>query len=239
MWIEIVQVPPQTPKQILARLKQHIQLVSETLVQVVNVLLHVPWAIPCRDDGALGLEQERKCFLPFVHRSRVAETRVEDNKAVKVRVIWVEVSGFVQGVVVIHISADFHGIGYAIFDNGTKGVEWCTWGKGKFFLAVGHAFGSNEVERKLYAMEEVRELHPGLSWKGRLGACTKDEETHRGRCKLGVLPGVAAACARRVKSVSQRCELVSFWRLKRVRHLCLPLKLFKPSGVIRPFLRRL
>lgn len=124
MRIIIVEVPAQAPKEVLAGLEQDIHFVAEALLQMVDILLHVPGRVAGCNDGALCLEEQRERLLPLVHAGCVAEARVEDDEAVKVRVVRVKVARLVDGVVVLDKSADLHGVADAVFDDGAKGVEW-------------------------------------------------------------------------------------------------------------------
>lgn len=94
MRIKVVQIPPQTPEDILTWLEKHVHLISEALVQVVDVLLHIPRAVASRNDGAFGFEKEGERFLPFVHGRGITESGMEDDEAVEVRIVGVEMSGF-------------------------------------------------------------------------------------------------------------------------------------------------
>jgi hypothetical protein len=113
-------------------------------------------------------------------------------------------------MVVLDKGTYLHGVGYTVFDDGAEGVEGCTWWEGKFFLTIRHAFGADEVERELHAVEEVCKLHPGFPRKRRLGTRTKNEKTHGRRSEFGVLPGVTTTSSWRVEGVSQRYDYVSF-----------------------------
>lgn len=175
MRVQVVQIPSQTPKQILAWLEQHIHLVSEALVQEIHILLHIPWAVSSGDDGALSLQQERKCLFPLVHRPRVSETWMEYDEAVKVWIVRLEMSSLMEIVVVFDISADLHGVGYTIFDDGAEGVQRCLFRQRQLLLAVCHAFGTDEVEGELHSVEEIGELHPCFAGQGGLGAGSEDE----------------------------------------------------------------
>jgi hypothetical protein len=207
MWVEIVEVPAQASEQILARLKQYVHLVAEPLVQKVDVLLHIPGAVAGRDNWNLGLEEQRERFLPLVGRGRVAEAWMEDNKAVKVGIVRVEVARLVYIVVVLDKSANLHGVADAVFDYSAKGVEGCSLGEGQFFLAVRHALGPDEVQGELHTVEQVGKLHPCLTGERGFCACAENEETDRGRGESCILPGVPAASSGWVERVSEGCAM--------------------------------
>lgn len=238
MGVKIIQIPPQAPEQVLAWLEQDIHLVTVALRQMVDVLLYVPWRVTGGDDGDLGLEEQRECLFPFVHGGCVAETGVEDDEAVEVGVIGVEVAGLVDVVVVFDESADLHGVGDAVLDDGAKGIEWCALGEWKLLFAVCHGLRANEVQRELDSVEEVGQLHPGLARKRRLSARTEDEEADRRGSDAGVLPGVATTGSGWVECVPEGYADVSTLRILGI-DIDLPLKLFSPSGVILPPLRML
>jgi hypothetical protein len=86
-------------------------------------------------------------------------------------------------------------------------------------------------------VEEVGELHPGFTRQGGLGAGSEDEEAYGRRGEFGVLPGVAAAGSWGMEGVSKRWDCVRFLEVWYRSDVCLPLKLFNPSAVMRPFLR--
>jgi hypothetical protein len=213
MRVEIVQVPSQTSEQVLARLKQYVHLVAVTLRQVIYILLYIPRRVTSSDDGHLSLEKQRQSLFPLVHRGCVAKTGVEDDEAIEIRIVWVEVAGLVDVVVMFNESADLHGIGNAIFDDGAEGIERCAFRQRKFVLAVCHSFGANEVEGELDTVEEVSQLHPGLTRKRRLSTCTENEEADRRGSNAGVLPCVTTTASWGVESVSQSCIDVSALQL--------------------------
>lgn len=213
MRVEIVQVPSQTSEQVLTRLKQDVHLVAVTLRQVIYILLYIPRRVTSSDDGYLGLEKQRQSLFPLVHRGCVTETGVEDDEAIKVRIVWVEVAGLVDVVVVFNESADLHGIGNAVFDYGAEGIERCAFGQRKFVLTVCHSFGANEVKGELDTVEEVSQLHPGLPGKRRLSTCAEDEEADRRGSNAGVLPCVTTTASWGMESVSQSCINVSALQL--------------------------
>ena len=163
MRVQVVQVPSQTPEQVLSRLKQNVHLIAVALCKVVNVLLHIPWRVSRSDDGDLGFEEQGNCLLPLMHRGCVTKTRVEDDEAVEVGIVGVEVAGLVDVVVVFDESTDLHGIGDAVFDDGAEGVEWCALGKRELLFTVRHGLRTNEVQGELDSVEEVGQLHPRLS----------------------------------------------------------------------------
>lgn len=57
MRIKVVEVPPQTPEQVLSWLEQDIHLISESLVQKVDILLQISWRVACCNDGNLCFEE--------------------------------------------------------------------------------------------------------------------------------------------------------------------------------------
>jgi len=148
-----------------------------------------------------------------VRRGGVTEARVEDDKAVKVRVVRIEVACLVNVVEVIDKRANLHRVADAVFDNGTERVERCAFGKGEFVFAVRHALRPDEVEGELDTVEEVGQLHPCFAGKGGLRTGAKDKETDSGRRNARVLPGVAATSPRRVKSMTKCFLCISIARV--------------------------
>jgi hypothetical protein len=181
MRIEIIQIPPHTPKEILARLKQHIHLAPMSGIKMVDILLHVERRISRSDNRTLGFEQQRQRLFPFVHGSRVAETGVETDEAVEIGVVGVEVACFMHGVVVVDKGAYFQGVADAVFDDGAEGIEGRARGERELGFAVRHGFGADEVDGELHAVEEVHHLHPHFAWERGFGTSAEDEETDRGR----------------------------------------------------------
>ena len=66
MGIEVIQIPAQTAKDILAGLKKHIELASTLLMNPVDITLHIPLRITRAQDGNFSLQQLGQCFLPLV-----------------------------------------------------------------------------------------------------------------------------------------------------------------------------
>lgn len=89
---------------------------------------------------------------------------MEQHKAVKVWIVWVKLSGLVQGMVVLNERGDLEGVGEAVFNNGTEWVGWGAFGEGELVFTVGHGFRTDEDEVEGNAGEEVSELDPDFSW---------------------------------------------------------------------------
>lgn len=120
--IQIVQIPPQTPEPVLARLNQEIHLSSRLLLHPLNVTLHVELRVSGADDGHLHVQELGQGLLPFVRACWVAETGVEAYYRVEVRVERSEVLRLVEGVEVFDVGADLHLASKTIFDDGAEGV---------------------------------------------------------------------------------------------------------------------
>lgn len=66
MRVKIIEIPPQASEQILTRFEQHVHLIAEPVLQEIDVLLHIPRAVSGRDDGYLGLKEERERLFPLM-----------------------------------------------------------------------------------------------------------------------------------------------------------------------------
>lgn len=73
----------------------------------------------------------------------MADPRVEEDEAVEVRVIRVELLRFVQSVEIIDIGADFEFV-LDEFEDGAEGVGRCAFGEREFGVTVEHGFGADE-----------------------------------------------------------------------------------------------
>lgn len=80
---------------------------------------------------------------------------MEEDEAVEIGVEGLEMFGFVEGVVVFDIRADFQFVADAVFDDGSVRVTGRSFGEGKFSVPVCHAFGPDEYEVELDAWEDV------------------------------------------------------------------------------------
>ena len=120
--VQIVQIPPQTPEPVLAGLNEQIHLSSRFLLDPLNVTLHIELRVSSADDGHLHVQELGQSLLPFVRACWVAETGVEANYSIEVRVERSEVLSIVEGVEVFDVGADLHLTSKAIFDNGAEGV---------------------------------------------------------------------------------------------------------------------
>ena len=89
---------------------------------------------------------------------------MEKHKAVKVRVVRVELTRLVEGVVVLYEGGDLEGVGEAVLDDGAEGVGWCAFRERELVFTVSHRFWTDEDEVEGDAGEEVGELDPDLSW---------------------------------------------------------------------------
>lgn len=89
---------------------------------------------------------------------------MEQHKAVKVRIVRVELSGLVQGVVVLYEGGDLEGVGEAVLNNGTEWIRWGAFRERELVFTVCHGFGTDEDEVEGDAREEVGELDPDFSW---------------------------------------------------------------------------
>lgn len=98
------------------------------------------------------------------------QSRMEEHKSVKVRVVRGEVLRGVQGVEVLYIRADLHRPAESVFDDCAKGVGGRAGGEGELGVAIRHCFGADEDHVEGGAGEEVGELEPDFSRETGFGA---------------------------------------------------------------------
>lgn len=184
--VHVVEIPPQTPKGVLPRLQQQVELASGGLVDPFDVPLHVVLRVARHDNRRLGLQQHGDGLDPLVRAGGVAQARVEEHEAVEVRVVRVEVAGLVDGVVVINDSADLHVLPRPLND-GSEGVARRPLRERELIVAVCHGLRADEDEVEAGAREQVGELDPGVAREGRLCTRAEDKEADWGRLKTQVL----------------------------------------------------
>jgi hypothetical protein len=131
----------------------------------------------------------------------MTQTRMEKHEAVEVWIVGVEVPCLVKSMVVFYEGADLH-LAQAVFNDGAKGVAGCPFRKGKFSVAVGHAFGPDEDEVEGYSGEEEGKLHPDFAGKGGLRASAENEEADWGRVGSKTFDSRTSTCLERVQIVS-------------------------------------
>lgn len=201
--IQIVEIPPQTPEPVLARLDEQIHLATGLRLDPFDVALHVEFCVAGANDGDLHVQKLGQSLLPLVRAGRVAQTRVEAYDGVEVRVEGAEMLRVVERVEVIHVGADLHLATKAIFDDGTEGVGRSSRREGEFVVAVCHAFGADEDQVEGDAREEVGELQPNFAWQRRFGSGAQDEDADWWRVGAQALDGDVGARARRVERVAE------------------------------------
>lgn len=177
-WIEIIQIPPQTPKPVLARLHEQVHFPSPFLLDPVDVALHVEVRVPGADDRNFGCKELRERARPLVRGGRVSKPRVEEHEGVEVWIVGHEFAGFVQRVEVIDVGRDLHLTAQPVFYYGAERVSGLARWERELGVAVRHAFGSDEDEVEGGAGEEVRELDPDLAGKRGFCARAENEQTH-------------------------------------------------------------
>ena len=212
MRIQIVEIPSQTSEDILTRFEQHIKLPSAFLVDPVNVPLHVPLRVARADNRDLGLQQLWERFLPFVRASGVAQTRVEENHTVQVRIEWLEVVGLVHRVEIVHVGCDLHLSAQSVFHDSSKGVLGRSLWEREFFVPVGHAFRPDEYQMEHGSGEHVTELKPDITGQGGLSTRSKDEKSDRRRFETQSLEVGSFTRLGRVQSIPQ--SLIQLVRIK-------------------------
>lgn len=159
--IRIVQVPSQAAECILAGLEEHVKLAARLLLNPLHVTLHIELRVSRADDGELCVKKQRQRFIPLVAAGRMAETWVEEHKAVKVGIIRRKVSSVVHRVEVVHNGANLHLIPDTVLNNGTERVRRRALRQRELIVTVGHTLRANEDEVQSSFGEEMRKLHPG------------------------------------------------------------------------------
>lgn len=175
MRIQIVQIPSQASESVLPGLEQDVEFSRALFLDPVHIPLHIPLRVSRAQDGHLRLQELRKSLFPFMSTSRVPETRVEEHKAVKVWVIWIEILSFMHIVEVINVGSDLHLWAETVLNNGAKWIFRCAFRKRKFVVSVGHTFRSDEDEVDKGSGEHMGELKPDLTGQGRLGTSSKNK----------------------------------------------------------------
>lgn len=177
--VKVIDIPPQTPEDILARLQQDIKLAARLLAHPLNIPLHVELRVPRRDDGHLGLEQLRERLLPLVAARRVAQARVEEDEAVEVGVVRLKVPAPVDRVVVVDDGADLHARRHAVLDNHAERVRRRARRQRELVVPVRHALRADEDEVNPALGEEVRQLHPDVARQRRFRTRAQAEHADR------------------------------------------------------------
>lgn len=203
MRVQIIQIPPQTTEDVLPRFQQDISFTPALFANPVNVSLHVPLRVSRADDWDLCLQQLRESLLPFERAGRVAQTGVEEDHKVQVRVERLEVVGFVHCMEVVNVGGDLHLSTQSVFHDASEGVLRCPLREREFFVTVGHAFRSNEDQVEQGTGEDVTELKPDIAGQGRFGTSSEDEDSDWGRFKTQSLNIGSLSGLRGVQSVSQ------------------------------------
>lgn len=201
--VQIIKVPPQTPKAVLARLDEQVHLAARLRLDPIDIALHVEVRVARADDGDLHVEQLGQSLLPLVRARRVAQPGVEAHHRVEVGVEGTEVLRFVQRVEIFHVSADFHLAAETIFDDRAEGVGRRPRWEGEFVVAVGHALGADEDQVEGDAREEVRELEPDFARERGFGAGTEDEKADWRGVGPETFDGDVCARSFRVESVAK------------------------------------
>ncbi|TLS22605.1 uncharacterized protein PpBr36_06047 [Pyricularia pennisetigena] len=90
---------------------------------------------------------------------------VEEDEAVKVRVVGGKVTGPVDVVVVVDYGANLHGRPDAVLDNGAIWVARGARRERKLVVAVEHALRPDHDEMKPLAWEKMCQLNPHVTGK--------------------------------------------------------------------------
>ncbi len=159
--VVIAQIPSQAAKLILSGGHQDVHFCAPFFLHEIYIPCHVPFAVACGDNRTLGLQQFWDGVFPFVNAGRVAEARMKKHKAIEVRVIGVEVLGFMEGVEVFDVSIDFEFIEQ--LEDGAEGVGGGAFRHGHFAVAVHHGLWANEDDVKDDLWKEPNHLLPDIA----------------------------------------------------------------------------
>jgi hypothetical protein len=180
MRILVIQIPAQTAEDVLTRLKQHIKLTPTLLTNPIDIAFHIPLRVPSAENRDLGLKKLRQSLLPLMRASRVTQTRMEEHKAIKVRIEGTKVLCLVHGMEVVDVSGDLHLATESVLDDSAEGVLGSALGQRELAVPVCHALGSNEDEMQESTRVHVLQLQPHVTGQGGFGAGTQDEDSYWG-----------------------------------------------------------
>lgn len=170
--IQVVEIPPLTSEYVLAGLHEDVKLASTSLVNPVNVSLHVELRVASSNDWSFGLKQQRYRLRPLVGASGMPHSGMEEDEAIKVRVVRGKVARLVNSVVVVYNGADFHRGPDTVFHHSAKRIGWRPRRQRKLVISICHAFRPNEDEVELSSREKMGELYPHVTRQRRLSPCS-------------------------------------------------------------------
>lgn len=212
MRILIIQIPAQTAEDILPGLKEHIKFSTTLLTHPVNITLQIPLGIPSTDDRNLGLKQLRQRLLPLMRASRVTQTRVEEHKAIQVRIEGTEILRLFHSVEVVHVGSDLHLATESVLDDAAEGVLRCALGKRILSVSIRHALRSDEDEVQQSAGVHVLQLQPDVAGEGRLCAGAENEDSYWGRLQAETFDVDAFTGFRGVEGVAEGTQTLQSLR---------------------------
>lgn len=111
------------------------------------------------------------------------QSRVKKHKAVKIRIVRLEVLRAVHIVVVVRVRRDLDQTSQLIFHHAAMRVAPRAVWQGEFGFPTHHGFRADEDDVDGCTGEEVGELIPDGAREGGFGAGTEDEEPDRGGFK--------------------------------------------------------
>lgn len=203
MRVQVVQIPPQTTENILAWLKKYVEFTSAFLANPVDIPLHVPLCVPSGNDRDLGLQKLWQSFFPLMRARRVPEARMEKHKAVQIGIKRLEILRFVHGVEVVNVRCDLQLTTESILHNASKRILRGPLGKWELVVTVGHTLRSNENQVYQGPRENVAQLQPDVTGKGRFRTRTEDEYSNWGCFQAQTLDIDTLSSLWRVQRVSK------------------------------------
>lgn len=144
MRVQIVEIPAKTAEDVLSRFQQEIEFPGTFITNPLDIPFHVPLSIASAKNWDLGFEELRQGFFPFVGARGMAEARVEEHKAIQIRVEWLEVLRIVHRMEVIDICGDLKLSAQSVLDDPAERVFRRTLRERKFGISIGHTLRSDE-----------------------------------------------------------------------------------------------
>lgn len=121
--VHVIEIPSQTSEHVLARLQQDVELSPRLIPDPLDITLQIELGISRADNRELGLQEQGERVFPLMAAGWMAKAWVEQNEAVKVRVVGSKVAGLVKSVVVVHDGADLHLVPNSVLHDCTERVR--------------------------------------------------------------------------------------------------------------------
>lgn len=123
----------------------------------------------------------------------MAQARVKEHEAIKVRVEGLEDLSLVERVVIFHKGADLQLGPQPPFDHGPERVVGGALRQRELRVPARHALRPDEYDVEFHAREEVAELLPDFAWERRFRPRAKDEDAHWRRTCAQAFHGFVAS----------------------------------------------